>query len=278
MFEEHICTLGELEKQGSCYLAILNCLHLLCPEWPVQPVADAVCDPPGASPKSNRDAQCAAAPATGRCFQASLCVTAISLYQTFKLPLAPVFDRLAFKCIRLQLGRTRRPKPGPGSDNQLSSAVITEESSATEEALRLLSQYSERDKMQNNLYHQCEINKPLSHCVPLDNWLIKLQERPRCRVAPSVPEVELLEEAVDLVSKYVDAALGKGHQYFQLSSPCLRQPDGGVRTLLHSCFGSWENSANSHNLELSREFLDKLEDYQQNVEKAMRDLLFHQNL
>ena len=35
---------------------------------------------------------------------------------------------------------------------------------------------------------------------------------------------DLLEEAVDLVSEYVDAVLGKGHQYF------------GIEVGMHTCF------------------------------------------
>ncbi|EHB11142.1 Nuclear pore complex protein Nup160 [Heterocephalus glaber] len=352
-------TLRGLEKQGSCYLAALNCLRLIRPEyaWIVRPAAGAVYDRPGTSPKRNHDGECTATPAARQVeileladlekecslahirlvlarhdpaavavagsssaeemvtllVQAGLFDTAISLCQAFRLPLTPVFEGLTFKCIRLQLAGDNAQAEAWAwlAANQLSSVVTTKESrdaasaktlgsapvppgklkricsfrfssSATDEAWRLLSTYLERYKMQNNLYHQCVINKLLSHGVPLPNWLINSYKKvDAAELLRLYLKYDLLEEAVDLVSEYVDAVLGKGHQYFGIefplsaTAPMVWLPYSSIDQLLQAL---GENSANSHNLALSQKILDKLEDYQQKVDKATRDLLFRLNL
>ncbi|KAG8519590.1 LOW QUALITY PROTEIN: Nuclear pore complex protein Nup160, partial [Galemys pyrenaicus] len=323
-------TLRGLEKQGNCYLAAINCLRLIRPEyaWIVQPASGAVYDRPGASPKRNHDGECTAAPTSRQIeileledlekecslarirltlaqhdpsavavagsssaeemvtllVQAGLFDTAISLCQTFKLPLTPVFEGLAFKCIKLQFGgETAQAEAWAWlAANQLSSVITTKESSATDEAWRLLSTYLERYKVQNNLYHHCVINKLLSHGVPLPNWLINSYKKvDAAELLRLYLNYDLLEEAVDLVSEYVDAVLGKGHQYFGIefplsaTAPMVWLPYSSIDQLLHAL---GENSANSHNIALSQKILDKLEDYQQKVDKATRDLLYRRNL
>ncbi|XP_032213764.1 nuclear pore complex protein Nup160 [Mustela erminea] len=323
-------TLRGLEKQGNCYLAAVNCLRLIRPEyaWIVHPASGAVYDRPGASPKRNHDGECTAAPTNRQIeilelgdlekecslarirltlaqhdpsavavagsssaeemvsllVQAGLFDTAISLCQTFKLPLTPVFEGLAFKCIKLQLGGEAAQAEAWSwlAANQLSSVITTKESSATDEAWRLLSTYLERYKVQNNLYHHCVINKLLSHGVPLPNWLINSYKKvDAAELLRLYLNYDLLEEAVDLVSEYVDAVLGKGHQYFGIefplsaTAPMVWLPYSSIDQLLQAL---GENSANSHNIALSQKILDKLEDYQQKVDKATRDLLYRRNL
>ncbi|XP_032138374.1 nuclear pore complex protein Nup160 [Sapajus apella] len=323
-------TLWGLEKQGNCYLAALNCLRLIRPEyaWIVQPASGAVYDRPGTSPKRNHDGECTAAPTNRQIeileledlekecslarirltlaqhdpsavavagsasaeemvtllVQAGLFDTAISLCQTFKLPLTPVFEGLAFKCIKLQFGGEAAQGEAWAwlAANQLSSVITTKESSATDEAWRLLSTYLERYKVQNNLYHHCVINKLLSHGVPLPNWLINSYKKvDAAELLRLYLNYDLLEEAVDLVSEYVDAVLGKGHQYFGIefplsaTAPLVWLPYSSIDQLLHAL---GENSANSHNIALSQKILDKLEDYQQKVDKATRDLLYRRTL
>ncbi|KAB1272337.1 Nuclear pore complex protein Nup160 [Camelus dromedarius] len=216
--------------------------------------------------------------------QAGLFDTAISLCQTFKLPLTPVFEGLAFKCIKLQFGGEAAQAEAWAwlAANQLSSVITTKESSATDEAWRLLSTYLERYKVQNNLYHHCVINKLLSHGVPLPNWLINSYKMvDAAELLRLYLNYDLLEEAVDLVSEYVDAVLGKGHQYFGIefplsaTAPMVWLPYSSIDQLLQAL---GENSANSHNIALSQKILDKLEDYQQKVDKATRDLLYRRNL
>uniref|UniRef100_A0A8C7EP28 Nucleoporin 160 n=1 Tax=Neovison vison TaxID=452646 RepID=A0A8C7EP28_NEOVI len=316
-------TLRGLEKQGNCYLAAVNCLRLIRPEyaWIVHPASGAVYDRPGASPKRNHDGECTAAPTNRQIeilelgdlekecslarirltlaqhdpsavavagsssaeemvsllVQAGLFDTAISLCQTFKLPLTPVFEGLAFKCIKLQLGGEAAQAEAWSwlAANQLSSVITTKESSATDEAWRLLSTYLERYTVQNNLYHHCVINKLLSHGVPLPNWLINSYKKvDAAELLRLYLNYDLLEEAVDLVSEYVDAVLGKGHQYFGIefplsaTAPMVWLPYSSIDQLLQAL---GENS-------LSQKILDKLEDYQQKVDKATRDLLYRRNL
>nr|XP_048284257.1 nuclear pore complex protein Nup160 [Myodes glareolus] len=323
-------TLRGLEKQGNCYLAAINCLRLIRPEyaWIVQPSSGTVSDRPGASPKRNHDGECTAAPSNRQIeileledlekecslarirltlarhdpsaiaiagsssakemvtllVQAGLFDTAISLCQTFKLPLTPVFEGLAFKCIKLQFGGEAAQAEAWAwlAANQLSSVITTKESSATDEAWRLLSTYLERYRVQNNLYHHCVINKLLSHGVPLPNWLINSYKKvDAAELLRLYLNYDLLEEAVDLVSEYVDAVLGKGHQYFGIefplsaTAPMVWLPYSSIDQLLQAL---GENSANSHNIVLSQKILDKLEDYQQKVDKATRDLLYRRDL
>ncbi|KAF6333768.1 nucleoporin 160 [Rhinolophus ferrumequinum] len=323
-------TLRGLEKQGNCYLAAINCLRLIRPEyaWIVQPASGAVYDRPGASPKRNHDGECTAAPTNQQIeileledlekawslarirltlaqhdpsaiavagsssaeelvtllVQAGLFDSAISLCQTFKLPLTPVFEGLAFKCIKLQFGGEAAQAEAWAwlAANQLSSVITTKESSSTDEAWRLLSTYLERHKVQNNLYHHCVIQKLLAHGVPLPNWLINSYKKvDAAELLRLYLNYDLLEEAVDLVSEYVDAVLGKGHQYFGIefplsaTAPMVWLPYSSIDQLLQAL---GENSANSHNIALSQKILDKLEDYQQKVDKATRDLLYRRNL
>uniref|UniRef100_A0A672YNJ0 Nucleoporin 160 n=1 Tax=Sphaeramia orbicularis TaxID=375764 RepID=A0A672YNJ0_9TELE len=165
-----------LQKQVNCYLAALNCLRLIRPEyaWIVQPTSGAMYERPGASPKRNSDGEFACEPVKHQVdilelkdlekeyilarsrltlaqhhppsaaiagsasavemvallVQTGLFDCALSLCQTFKLSLTPVFEGLAFKCIKLQYGgeETQNEAWGWLAANQLSSVVNTKES------------------------------------------------------------------------------------------------------------------------------------------------------
>uniref|UniRef100_A0A8C2TN59 Nucleoporin 160 n=1 Tax=Coturnix japonica TaxID=93934 RepID=A0A8C2TN59_COTJA len=169
-------TLRGLQKQGNCFLAAINCLRLIRPEyaWIVQPASGAVYERPGASPKRSHDGECTAVPTTRQIeileledlerecvlarirltlvqhdlstaavagsstpeetvallIRAGLFDTAITLCQTFKLPLTPVFEGLTFKCIKLQLGGEAAQAEAWEwlASNQLSALVTTKES------------------------------------------------------------------------------------------------------------------------------------------------------
>ncbi|XP_074854250.1 nuclear pore complex protein Nup160 isoform X2 [Carettochelys insculpta] len=321
-------TLRGLQKQGNCYLAAINCLRLIRPEyaWIVQPASGAVYERPGASPKRSHDGECAAVPArqidilelkdlekecmlarirltlaqhdpstaavagssspeeiVALLVQAGLFDTAISLCQTFRLPLTPVFEGLAFKCINLQLGGEAAQTEAWDwlAANQLSSVITTKESSATDEAWRLLSSYLDRYKSQNHLYHHCVISKLLSHGVPLPNWLINSYKKvDAAELLRLYLNYALLEEAVDLVLEYVDALLGKGHEHFGIErplsavAPMVWLPYSAIDWLLQAL---GENTTNRHSAALYQKVQDKLEDYQQKVDMATRDLLFRRN-
>uniref|UniRef100_A0A8C3KRP8 Nucleoporin 160 n=1 Tax=Calidris pygmaea TaxID=425635 RepID=A0A8C3KRP8_9CHAR len=169
-------TLRGLQKQGNCFLAAINCLRLIRPEyaWIVQPASGAVYERPGASPKRSHDGECMAVPTTRQIeileledlerecvlarirltlvqhdlstaavagnstpeetvallVRAGLFDTAVTLCQTFKLPLTPIFEGLTFKCIKLQLGGEAAQAEAWDwlAANQLSALVTTKES------------------------------------------------------------------------------------------------------------------------------------------------------
>ncbi|OPJ74162.1 nuclear pore complex protein Nup160 [Patagioenas fasciata monilis] len=322
-------TLRGLQKQGNCFLAAINCLRLIRPEyaWIVQPAAGAVYERPGASPKRSHDGEYTAAPATRQieileledlereCLlarirltlvqhdlstaavagnstpeetvallvRAGLFDTAVTLCQTFKLPLTPIFEGLTFKCIKLQLGGEAAQAEAWDwlATNQLSALVTTKESSATDEAWRLLSSYLEHYPSQNSLYHRCVINKLLAHGIPLPNWLINSYKRvDAAELLRLYLNYDLLEEAVELVLEYVNAVLGKGHQYFGIefplsaTAPMVWLPYTAIDQLLQAL---QESSTNHHNSVLYQKLHAKLEDYQEKVSVATRDRLYRRN-
>uniref|UniRef100_A0A671XRQ9 Nucleoporin 160 n=1 Tax=Sparus aurata TaxID=8175 RepID=A0A671XRQ9_SPAAU len=165
-----------LQKQVNCYLAALNCLRLIRPEyaWIVQPASGAVYERPGASPKRNSDGEFSSEPVKRQVdilelrdlekeyilsrsrltlaqhhppsaaiagsasavemvsllVQTGLFDSALSVCQTFRLNLTPVFEGLTFKCVKLQFGgeETQNEAWSWLAANQLSSVVNTKES------------------------------------------------------------------------------------------------------------------------------------------------------
>ncbi|XP_053741482.1 nuclear pore complex protein Nup160 [Synchiropus splendidus] len=261
-------TLLGLQKQVNCYLAALNCLRLIRPEyaWIVQPASGAVYKRPGMSPKRDADGELTCEPVKRQVdileikdlekeymlarsrltlarhhppsaaiaggasaeemvallTQTGLLDSALSLCQTFKLPLEPVFEGLAFKCVKLQFGGEKCQNEAWSwlAANQLSSVVNTKESSATDEAWRLLSSYLDKYPSHNGSHHRCVVRKLLSHGAPLPDWLIQSYKAvDAAALLRLYLNYDLLEDAADLVMEYVDALLGKGHQYFGIESP-----------------------------------------------------------
>ncbi|XP_028306669.1 nuclear pore complex protein Nup160 [Gouania willdenowi] len=153
--------------------------------------------------------------------QAGLFDSALSLCQTFKLSLTPVFEGLTFKCIKLQFGGEEAQNEAWSwlAANQL-TVVNTKESSAADEAWRLLSSYLERFPATNGQYHRYVINKLLTHAVPPPDWLLAAYKRVD---APALLRLllnfDLLDAAAELVLEYVDAVQGRGHQYFGIERP-----------------------------------------------------------
>uniref|UniRef100_A0A1A7YTS7 Nucleoporin 160kDa n=1 Tax=Iconisemion striatum TaxID=60296 RepID=A0A1A7YTS7_9TELE len=153
--------------------------------------------------------------------QTGLFDSAHSLSQIFKLDLSPIFDALTFKCIQLQSGGEESQNEAWSwlANNQL-SVVNTKESSATDEAWRLLASYLNKYPSANGQYHRHVIHKLLQHGVPLPDWLLQSYKR---MDAPSLLRLllnfDLLEAAGELVVEYVEAVLGRGHQYFGIERP-----------------------------------------------------------
>ncbi|CAJ0956067.1 unnamed protein product [Ranitomeya imitator] len=300
-------TLKGLQKQVNAYLACLNCLQLIRPEyaWIVQPAPGAVYERPGASPKRNHEGESLSVPAGSRVeilelqdlekeyvlsrarltmarhdnnvaavagsasaeemvsllVQAGLFDTAISLCQTFGLPLIPVFDGLTYKCIKLQNGGQAAQAEAWQwlAENQLLSLVTTKESSATDEAWRLLISYLEKHPSQNCRYHRCVIDKLLSHGIPLPSWLtISYKEVDAAELLRLYLKYDLLEEAAELVLEYVDAILGKGHKNFGIESPLSALSP--LVWLPYSSIDHLLQALEENNSRLNRELRDKLRD------------------
>ncbi|XP_071369421.1 nuclear pore complex protein Nup160 [Centroberyx affinis] len=308
-----------LQKQVNCYLAALNCLRLIRPEyaWIVQPTSGAVYERPGASPKRNYDGEFAADPVKRQVdilelkdlekeyilarsrltlaqqhppsaaiagsasavemvallVQTGLFDCALSLCQTFKLPLTPVFEGLAFKCIKLQYGgeETQNEAWSWLAANQLSTVVNTKESSATDEAWRLLASYLDRYPSPNAQHYRCVINKLLSHGVPLPDWLINAYKGvDAAALLRLYLNYDLLEAAAELVLEYVDALLGKGHQYFGIerplsaTAPLVWLPYTAIDQLLQAL------SETQTNASIYNRLRDKLDDYHKLVQQTTR--------
>uniref|UniRef100_A0A4W4DTZ8 Nucleoporin 160 n=1 Tax=Electrophorus electricus TaxID=8005 RepID=A0A4W4DTZ8_ELEEL len=207
-------TLRGLQKQVDCFLAALNCLRLIRPEyaWIVQPSSRAAVSRPGQTSPGKlawvsrqieilelkdvekeyvlarcrltlgqHEPACAAIAGGASAVemvallvQSGLFDSAILLCHTFSLPLTPIFEGLTFKCMKLQYGGEQSQNEAWNwlAANQLPSLITTKESSATDEAWRLLAAYLEKHQSQNAQYHRCVINRLLSHGVPVPDWLV----------------------------------------------------------------------------------------------------------
>ncbi|KAL7991905.1 hypothetical protein Chor_016161 [Crotalus horridus] len=320
-------TLPGLQKQANCYLAAINCLRLIRPEyaWIVQPASGAVYERPGASPKRNYDGECAAAPAgshieilelqdlekecmlahirltlaqhdptsaaiTGNSLpkelvallvQAGLFDMAISLCQTYKLSLRPVFDGLTFRCIKLQFGGEAVLAEAWDwlAVNQLSSVITTKKNREIGTAA-----FNSWMIFPNHLYEVAKSNPKFTrqnenhNSIELLKFVLKVDAAELLRLYLNY---DLLEEAVDLVLEYVDALLGKGHDYFGIevplsaTTPVVWLPYSAIDQLLQVL---GENTTNHHNTMLYQKVRDKLEVYQKQVDKATAvHLLYCQN-
>ncbi|XP_051547988.1 nuclear pore complex protein Nup160 isoform X1 [Myxocyprinus asiaticus] len=315
-------TLRGLQKQVNCYLAALNCLRLVRPDyaWIVQPSSGAAYERPGASPKRNYDGEFAASPVNQQIdilelkdlekeyvlarsrlnlaqqdppsaaiaggasavemvtllVQTGLFDTAVTLCQTFNLSLTPVFEGLTFKCIKLQYkGDLDQTEAWNWlAANQLPTIISTKESSATDEAWRLLAYYLENHPSQNAQYHRCVINKLLSHGVPLPDWLINAyKEVDAAALLRLYLNYDHLESAAELVLEFVDALLGKGHQYFGIERPLSATaalvwlPYTSIDQLLRSLGESQINEKMYKNVK------DKLAEYHRLVDQSSKHRL-----
>ncbi|XP_078112382.1 nuclear pore complex protein Nup160 isoform X3 [Sander vitreus] len=308
-----------LQKQVNCYLAALNCLRLIRPEyaWIVQPAAGATYERPGASPKRNSDGEFSSEPVKRQVdilelkdlekeyilsrsrltlaqhhppsaaiagtaspvemvsllVQTGLFDSALSVCQTFNLNLTSVFEGLTFKCIKLQFGgeETQNEAWSWLAANQLSSVVNTKESSATDEAWRLLSSYLDLHPSSNGQHHRCVINKLLSHAVPLPDWLISSYKGvDAASLLRLYLNFDLLDAAADLVLEYIDALLGRGHQYFGIERPLSATsssvwlPYTSIDQLLQTLNETQTNSS------MYNKVRDKLADYHRLVEQTTK--------
>ncbi|XP_051916119.1 nuclear pore complex protein Nup160 [Hippocampus zosterae] len=315
-----VCSVRGLKKQVNCFLAAINCLRLIRPEyaWMVLPVSES--EHPGASPKRNSDGEFVGPPVkrqvdilelrdlekefmmatcrlalvqhqpraaavvvgTSPCelvrllLDAGLFTCARQLCGVFKLPLAPLFDALTFRCIKLQFGGEEAQNEAWLwlAANQLSSVVNTKESSAADEAWRLLSWFLSEFPSSNGLHHRQVLVKLLSHGVPPPDWLVKsYKEVDAAALLRLYLNFDLLDAAAELVIEYVDALLGRGHQYFGIKkplsarNPCVWLPYTPVDQLMVALKDTQTNR------DLYKRLADKLADYHKMVENATRMVL-----
>ncbi|XP_056307658.1 nuclear pore complex protein Nup160-like [Danio aesculapii] len=315
-------TLRGLQKQVNCYLAALNCLRLVHPDyaWIVQPSSGVAYERPGASPKRTHDGEFAASPVNQQIdilelkdlekeyvlalsrltlaqqdppsaaiaggassqemvallVQAGLFDTSLTLCQTFNLPLTPVFEGLTFKCIKLQYKGDQDQTEVWNwlAANQLPTVITTKETSATDEAWRLLAHYLEKFPSHNAPHHRCVINKLLSHGVPVPDWLINAyKEVDAAALLRLYLNYDHLEAAAELVLEFVDALLGKGHQYFGIERPLSATaalvwlPYTSIDQLLRNL------SESQINEKMYRSLQDKLAEYHRLVDQSSRHRL-----
>ncbi|KAM9816490.1 nuclear pore complex protein Nup160-like [Syngnathus typhle] len=315
-----VCSVRGLKKQVNCFLAAINCLRLIRPEyaWMVLPVPES--ERPGASPKRNSDGDVVSPPvkrqvhilelrdlekefmiATCRLalaqhhpqaatvaggagphelvrllLDAGLFMCARQLCNVFKLPLAPLFDALTFRCIKLQFGGEEAQNEAWLwlAANQLSSVVNTKESSAVDEAWRLLFWFLSEFPSSDGLHHRQVLVKLLSHGVPPPDWLVKFYKEVNAAALLRVfLNFDLLDEAAELVIEYIDALLGRGHQYFGIKTPLsARNPSVWLPyTPIDQLMAALKDTRSKQGL--YERLVDKLADYHKMVAKATRIML-----
>nr|XP_057932206.1 nuclear pore complex protein Nup160 [Doryrhamphus excisus] len=308
-----------LRKQVNCFLAAINCLRLIRPQyaWLLQPAWAPLGDRPGASPKRNSDGDFVSQPvkrqvdileikdvekeyALARCrltlaehhppsaaiagtasaaelvrllLDCGLFTCALRLCHTFNVPLSSLFEALTFRCIKLQFGGEESQNEAWLwlSANQLSSVVNTKESSAADEAWRLLASFLERFPSANGIHHRCVLTKLLSHGVPPPDWLVKsFKEMDAASLLRLYLNFDLLDAAAELVIEYVDAVLGKGHYYFGIkaplsaTAPCVWLPYTSIDQLMVA-LKETQTTAKVYN-----KLRDKLDDYHKLVEQTTK--------
>ncbi|KAM7003163.1 LOW QUALITY PROTEIN: nuclear pore complex protein Nup160 [Tautogolabrus adspersus] len=204
--------------------------------------------------------------------QTGLFDSALSVCQTFNLNLMSVFEGLTFKCIKLQFGGEESQNEAWSwlAANQLSSVVNTKESSATDEAWRLLASYLHGCPSSNGRHHRCVINKLLSHGVPLPDWLLKSYKAvDAASLLRLFLNFDLLEAAAELVLEFIDALLGRGHQYYGIQRP-LSATSSSVWLPYTSIDQLLQTLETQTNRTVYNKVRDKLDDYHKLVEQTTK--------
>ncbi|KTG36483.1 hypothetical protein cypCar_00043548, partial [Cyprinus carpio] len=168
--------------------------------------------------------------------QTGLFDTALTLCQTFNLSLTPVFEGLTFKCIKLQYKGDQDQTEVWNwlAANQLPTVITTKES-----------------RMIVFLFQEIDAASLLRLYLNYDQ----------------------LESAAELVLEYVDALLGKGHQYFGIERPLSATaslvwlPYTSIDQLLRNL------SASQINEKMYKNLKDKLAEYHRLVDQSSRNRL-----
>ncbi|XP_072022544.1 nuclear pore complex protein Nup160-like [Amphiura filiformis] len=265
-------TLSGLQQQAKCYLAAINALRLVHPNyaWIVKPVPTDTQpsreDMMGASPKRTYDGDeleqhvkrqvtvlelkeiekeyllvsarlklanheqdsshvtgisLSADETLALLVQAGLFDTAVTVCKTFKLPLNSVFEGLATKCVKLSSN-------GPDdltwkwlSANELGQLNPSRDVGPADIAWRLLRAYLIKyDQEGDHTYYKCVVNRLLSVGFHLPKWLVNTYKKLHAaELLTLYINYDMLEEATYLALEYIDAVMGKGTEYFGLTTP-----------------------------------------------------------
>ncbi|XP_052801877.1 nuclear pore complex protein Nup160-like [Mya arenaria] len=278
-----------LQRQAQCYLAALNALRLVKPEYswiikptiPTRPSAgggDAYMRSPKhgldgeeLDPKGSRfeiveiadiereymlvdarlrllsqeeDSSLAAASCQGAdeivglLVKAGMYDRAVIVSRAFTLPLNPVFESLALRCVNLAKNSTYHMRGDNDytsqawswlKTNNLTLKHVSKESSSSDEAWQLLQQYLSRYEDQSGRYHRCTATKLLAHGFALPTWLINSYKGLNsAELLRLYIDHDLLEEATSLCTEYLDAVLdsfkGQDSELFSIKGCLHHEP------------------------------------------------------
>ncbi|KAK2174344.1 hypothetical protein NP493_810g00006 [Ridgeia piscesae] len=164
----------------------------------------------------------------GLLVNAGLFDSAINICKLYKMPFTTIFEGLASRCVSLAAS-SQDYMPAESAytaaawhwlqQNELTSANATRDTSAADQAWRLLQSYLNKYEDPTTRYHRCVAVKLLSHNFHLPDWFIASYKKIN---APELLSLylnyDLLEEAALLVIEYIDAILGNGNEYFGLQT------------------------------------------------------------
>ncbi|WAR01460.1 NU160-like protein [Mya arenaria] len=236
-----------LQRQAQCYLAALNALRLVKPEysWIIKPtiptrpsvsgsrfeiveIADIereymLVDARLRLLSQEEDSSLAAASCQGAdeivglLVKAGMYDRAVIVSRAFTLPLNPVFESLALRCVNLAKNSTYHMRGDNDytsqawswlKTNNLTLKHVSKESSSSDEAWQLLQQYLSRYEDQSGRYHRCTATKLLAHGFALPTWLINSYKGLNsAELLRLYIDHDLLEEATSLCTEYLDAVL-----------------------------------------------------------------------
>ncbi|CAI9723426.1 Hypothetical predicted protein [Octopus vulgaris] len=141
---------------------------------------------------------------------------AIIICKAYDLPLNPVFENLALRCVTLSLCESDSGDENITEnawqwlkENEISQVLTTKVCSASDQAWLLLKTYLSKYEEPNARYHRCTAIKLLSHNYQLPTWFVNpyktLDVAELIRLYISFDK---LEEAVAVTLEYLDAVLG----------------------------------------------------------------------
>ncbi|GAB6031618.1 hypothetical protein CHUAL_009380 [Chamberlinius hualienensis] len=155
--------------------------------------------------------------------KACLFDAAIRVCKLFKLPMQPIFESLATKCIHLMKSVSTDPSIAADAwewlaENDLPRLHSADHISVVDHAWRLLQSYIEAQEEPGQItYHRCVVNRLFTLGSYCPYWLeASYKNRDVADLLRQFLKFDMLESAVKLMVNYIDAILGKGPEYFGL--------------------------------------------------------------